>query len=106
MKLNTLERLTAFELLPKEGSFTNLKLIREAKEVLSFTDKEHKRLKFKQLPGGSVQWDTQDPKVDSVEIKLGEVATGLIKKALENLDKAEKLEERHFSLYEKFVEGK
>uniref|UniRef100_A0A6H1ZNH8 Uncharacterized protein n=1 Tax=viral metagenome TaxID=1070528 RepID=A0A6H1ZNH8_9ZZZZ len=48
MKLSVLERITLQNLLPAKGSYTNLKLLRVAREALSFTDAEHKVLNFRQ----------------------------------------------------------
>jgi len=46
-KVNVLERLMALGILPKEGSFTNLKLLRLVKENLSFNEAENKALQFR-----------------------------------------------------------
>ncbi len=52
MKLTVVERLNLSGMLPEKGSYTNLKLIRLAREALSFTDAEHKLLKFRNEPTG------------------------------------------------------
>ena len=77
----------------------NLKLVREAKEILSFSDKEHKEFGLVNLPNGSIQWSKDKEK----EITVGDVMAEVVKKALVKLDKDQVLEDRHFSLYEKFV---
>jgi len=100
MKLNVLERLVVSSLLPEQGSFLNLKLIREAKEDLSFNEEEHKVLEFKSN-NGAINWNASANIIK--DIQLGEVVRGLIENALKDLDKQEKIEERHFSLYQKFV---
>ena len=46
-KVNVLERLMLLGILPKEGSFTNLKLLRLVKENLSFNEAENKALQFR-----------------------------------------------------------
>ena len=46
MKLNVLERIVLLNILPQQGSFSNLKLLRVAKEALSFTEEENKLLNF------------------------------------------------------------
>ena len=46
-KVNVLERLMLLAILPKEGSFTNLKLLRVVKENLSFNEVENKALQFR-----------------------------------------------------------
>jgi len=100
MKLNVLERLLLLNLLPAEGSYTNLKLMRKAKENLSFTEDENKLLNFKQ-DGDSLRW--ADNVVPDKEIDIGEIVTQIIVKALKKLNNEEKLKIEHESLYEKFV---
>ena len=102
MKLSVFERLNLLSILPSEGSFTNLKIIRETREDLSFDEKENKLLGFQQTDDGRITWNIDV--VNDKEINVGEIAKELIKKALKKLDKDEKLTEQHFSLYEKFVE--
>lgn len=105
MKLTVLERLMCQGLLPQETNFTTLKLMRVARENLSFTNEEVKTLNFK-VSDGKTQWNpVADREVGEVEIELGEVATEEIKKALKKLNEENKLTNDHFSLYEKFVEG-
>jgi len=104
MKLNTLERLTVYQLLPEVGSFLNLKLVREAKEMLSFTEEEHKELKFVNHNNGSLTWTQRPQDQDEVEFDFNDTVKGLIVAALKKLDEQEKLEGRHISIYEKFVE--
>jgi len=100
MTLNVLERLLLLNLLPAEGSYTNLKLMRKAKENLSFTEDENKLLNFKQ-DGDSLRW--ADNVVPDKEIDIGEIVTQIIVKALKKLSDEEKLKIEHESLYEKFV---
>ena len=62
MQLSVLERLTILGLLPTKGNYTNLKLLRVAKEELSFSDEEHKALNFRQEGTGDkvkTLWNTQ-----------------------------------------------
>jgi len=103
VKLNVLERLMALNLLPKEGTFTNLKLIRVAREELSFNEAENKALNFQQV-GDQLKW-TQAADT-FMEINLGQVVTLVIVDALKKLDTGGKLKDEHVSLYEKFVEKK
>lgn len=100
MKLSVLDRLVASNLLPTEGSFTNLKLIRVAKETLSFNEKENKLLQFKQT-GDQVVWN--QTVVVEKEVEIGEVVSLIIMEALKKLDSEGKLKEEHISLYEKFI---
>jgi hypothetical protein len=61
MKLSVLERITLQNILPAKGSYTNLKLLRVAREELSFTDAENKVLNFRQIGEGEkarTVWNT------------------------------------------------
>jgi hypothetical protein len=101
MLLSVLERAILISLLPMEANFATLKLVRIAKEALSFTDEENKICNFvANTDTGQTTWNEG---VEPKEIGLGEVATQLIVEALVNLDKAKKLTTDHMSLYEKFV---
>jgi len=102
MELTVTERLVAQGLLPQEANFTNLKLIRVAREGLSFSDEENKALQFKQ-DGEQVQWNQEAAELLK-DVELGEVVTIMIVDALKELDKDNKLQEQHFSLYSKFVD--
>ena len=106
MKLSVLERLMAVGLLPEKGSFTNLKLIRVAREALSFNDGEHKALNFRveKDPQGNDLTRWNDAAVPDKEISLGEVVTHMIVKELKELNDKEELKPEQFTLYEKFVE--
>jgi ferric-dicitrate binding protein FerR (iron transport regulator) len=100
MKLDVLERISVIGLLPEKGSFTNLKLVRVARESLSFTEEESKLLDF-QEEDGITRW--QDGVVAEKDIKLGEIVTEIIKKSLKELDQKEELLPQQVELYEKFM---
>ena len=104
MKLNVMERILLGGIMSTyQGTFMNLKLVREGREVLSFNEEENNELKFEQIEG-CVNWDYEAAvKYQAVEINLGENVTSIIKKLLEDLNEQEKLTEQHFSIYEKFI---
>lgn len=101
MKLSVFERLVTQALLPKEGNFLNMKLVRKAKEALSFTEEETKLANFRQQDGQTM-WDNGVPEK---EIELGEVVTSLIVAELKRLNDSNKLTDEHLSVYEKFNKG-
>ena len=101
MKLTILERILLLQILPKEGDFITLKVIRELQDVLGFSEADYKKYKIKQ-EGGSITWDVEAGKKE-VEIAVGEKAQEIIKEAFEKLDQEKKLEQKHFNLYERFV---
>lgn len=100
MKLGVFERLILLNILPKEGDFTTLKIIRKMREDLSFSEEEHKTLEFK-FEENRVQWKSEADKPR--EINFGEKATDVIVEVLKKLNSDKKLTDQHYSLYEKFV---
>lgn len=105
MKLTVFERVNLLSILPREGDFTTLKLMRKVREDLSFTEKEHKLLQFKNFPDGRVTWNAKVAENCIREFEMGEVVTLQIKDKLKKLNSQKKLRDEHFTLYEKFVGG-
>jgi hypothetical protein len=101
MKLSIMERLMALQVLPKEGNFVTLNVVRKAQEALSFTEKEIEKYGFKQQKD-KVEWDNTANQTTDVD--LGNKAISIISEALEKLDKEKKLTSQHLSLYEKFCD--
>lgn len=102
MKLNTLERLVLLNILPREGTITTIKIVRELREALSFSEEEHAALKFEKLPGGGMQWVVEAD--TDKEVTIGPRAHVLVSETLERMDKEGKLAEDHVGLWDKFAE--
>jgi hypothetical protein len=102
MELNIAERLTLLGILPKEGNFVTLKILRQLREELSFSEEEMKKYTIKQ-DGEQITWDSVKDKAEPKDVKVGGEATSIIVKVLQELDKAEKLSGNHITLYEKFI---
>lgn len=100
MRLNVLERLMLLGVLPEQGNFLTLKIVRQLREALSFSEEEIKALKIEQKDG-RVEW--QDDGAEEKDVPVGEKAMDLIVEALKKKDDAKELTDQHFSLYEKFV---
>ena len=101
MKLDVRERLVLLSVLPPEGDFITLKVVRKLKENLSFSEDEIKLYKFVQT-GANVTWN--DKIEQSKPIEIGTKAKEVIQEALRKLNDDKKLKDDHFSIYEKFVE--
>jgi len=101
MKLDVRERLVLLAILPAEGNFVTLKVVRKLRESLSFSEEEIKQYKFVQKEG-SVSWD--DKAEQSKLVEIGTQAKIIIQDALKKLDEQQKLKDEHFTIYEKFVE--
>jgi len=101
MKLSILERLMLLNILPREGSFVSLKIVRDLRNSLSFSEAEYKKYQFVESEG-RVTWNQTEEQFK--DVKIGEKATDIIVEELKKLDKEKKLTEQHLSLFEKFVE--
>ena len=99
MDLTVIERLILMNLLPNEGTYVNLKLVRVAREELSFSDEEVRLLQFVQ-DGEQVKWNMEANILK--DVTLGEVVTIMVVDSLKKLDGEGKLKNEHFTLFEKF----
>lgn len=100
-KLNLNERLTLLNLIPKESNFSTLRIIRKFTKDLGITDDEYKEFGIKQ-EGEKITWKPENAEKEK-EFEIGEIANQLVVSALEKLDQEKKLEQVHYTLYEKFV---
>lgn len=131
MKLAVYERLILMSILPKEGDFITLKLVRKLREALSFNEKEIAEIDFKNhwrcpkcekvelspevikcedcgvsmIPAGQVTWDEEKALRVTKDVHMGDKMFNLCVSTLKKLSDEGKLTEQHMSLYEKFVEG-
>jgi len=103
MKLNLMERLTLLQILPKEGSYVTLKVIRDLQSELAPNEDEFIEFEIKQ-EGEKASWNEKGR--EEKEIELGIKSEELIKDALERLDRDKKLTFQHLSLFAKFIEDK
>ncbi len=102
VKLTLFERFVVMTLLPVEGNYRTLKIIRELQMELAPTEEESALAELKDLPGGGTDaenWEAVPPK----EIVFGDIAKELVVDALTKLNDAEKLTQQHYTLYEKFI---
>ncbi len=105
MKLNVRERYTLLQSLPATGTLTTIKIVRELREELSFSEEEIEKYEITETPldNGQVRtsWNNQgEPK----DVEIGEKAMDVIVESLKRLDKQELLTQDHLALCEKFLE--
>lgn len=100
MQLGVFERVLLLNILPREGDFRTLKVLRKLMDDLGFTEEESAALAFQQ-DGTQVKWrqEADTPK----EVPIGEIAHGLIADRFRELDRQKKLTIEHMGLYERFV---
>ena len=102
MKLEVHERIVLLELLPKEGDYAGMKAIRRAREMIGFTPEERDFFELRN-DGGQIQWNTLRASEKIGDIPVDEYITNLIRDALSALNKKKGLEDKHMSLFEKFI---
>lgn len=100
MNFTVEERLLLLHLLPKQGNYATLKLVREFREDLSLTEQENKELNV-QYNDGAYSWNVD--KVKSRYIEMGEMRMKMVVDALKQLDADNKLSEEFLPLYERFI---
>lgn len=103
MKVNLTigDRFTILSMLPVEGNFATLKLLRKLREMLSLTQEEINEYEVKQI-GDQITWSNG---VKTTEMIFGDYDSEMVRNTLKNLDDEEKLGEAHYSIYEQFMEG-
>ena len=102
-KLNLSERLTLLNLIPKENNFSTLRIVRKFTKDVGISDEEHKEFGIKQ-EGEKISWEPKKAGKEK-EFEIGEIANFLIVEALKKLDQTKKLDQVHYTIYEKFVEN-
>ena len=96
MKLGVSKRLSIESLLPKEGNYVELVLIKDIITKVKMSQKEIADVEMKYV-GERIMWNPEKDK--EVEIKFTDKELEIIKKALENLDKENKLNLDLIDLY-------
>lgn len=109
--LNALERIVAQNILPHQGNYMNMRALKTAQKELDLTDEEVKKYVIppsataEDGPQGKQQINfTKEGTETTKEIELGEIAYGLLKIALKQLNEAQTLKPEHMTLYAKIIE--
>ena len=104
VSLSFVARFALLQMLPVEGSVMTIRILRDLKDELGFSEEEVKKSKLKEVPGG-VQWDAGMVAKMHKDVPMGEKARDIIRESLEGLEKQKKLKLEFLDLYERFVEG-
>lgn len=132
VKLQVVERINLLQILPREGDFLTLKIVRQLRESLSFKDAEHDKLKFKYLwrcskcgntgeetsatvtiveckvcasnmeNTGQITWNKEVAEENVKEVDMKNTVFTICADALKRLNDDKKLTDAHFNLYEIF----
>ena len=105
MKLTILDRLMIMRVLPSESDFSTLRIVKDMKKKLHFTEEEKKEYKIQTVfvpnEGQRITWDKK--KNNDLDIKLVKIEREIIIARLEELDKSKKATNKHLELYDKVI---
>jgi len=102
MLLDTKDRIILLSILPQEGDVVMLRLLRELKQTIGFSDEEIERLGLSTTENGRTVWDEKAERL--VEVDLGETALSIIKREFRKLNKEQKVKDSHLETYDKFID--
>jgi hypothetical protein len=97
--LNVGERLMTLSVLPKEGSFVTLKVIRTLVSRLAMTSEEIQNFEMVEKDG-KVHFNAKG--TEPMEFEFDPAELEIIRKSLTKLDREQKLDIEMFTVYEKF----
>jgi hypothetical protein len=100
MKVAVGERIRLLAMLPDVGSILTLKIVRELRSELSFSEEDHKTFNL-QSHEDRITWDDNAPEK---EIEFGEKAMEIVKARLTELNDTEQLTVADVTLWDKFME--
>ena len=107
MKLNVAERLTLVQLLSAiKTDILTWEIVQNVNRTLALKDKEFKEFGIEQI-NAQVAWNEKGEK--EIEFEIGEKVTEIIVEELSKLNDAKPkplIEQRHVSLFRKFVDKK
>lgn len=104
VKLTVKQRINLQSILPEQGDFLTIKMIRVLREELSFSQKEHDLLQFVNHPNGSVEWSPKIAKKVIKTVEIPETIVSTIKEILEKANVAKQITEAHLDFYEMFMD--
>lgn len=98
--LNVGERIVLMQLLPKEGNFATLRLLRDMNAKIGLSADELTEFEVVQ-EGINTKWNQKGLNLVPIDFKNKEIE--IITKGLNALDKDNKLDLNQLTLFEKFV---
>jgi hypothetical protein len=99
MKLNILQRILIFSILPKEGTLLTMKTLKSLKTKITFSEDDVKEYNIR-IDGNQYLWDGDKPNDTEFDLTEGEVK--FITDGLKELDVQGKITEQYLSLCELF----
>lgn len=105
--MSVADRLNLLSILPEQGDFVTLRLVRDLRMDLALTEDEMVALKVTvSADSQRVTWDVAEAaKAGTKDIVLGPKALTVISDQLKQMDAERRLTPALLGLYERFVEG-
>lgn len=103
LEMTVKQRINLQSILPEQGNFLTIKMVRVLKEALSFSQEEHDLLKFEYHKDGGVVWDGEAAERCIKEITIPETLVKTITETLEKADAQGRITEAHLDFYELFI---
>lgn len=101
MKFNVAERLLILQLIPKEGTYLTLKVLRQLQDVVALSEEDIKTFEVHlDEDKKQIVWNSKG--AEDTEIEIGENGASIVADELKKIDKEGKLTQQTYSLYEKF----
>lgn len=100
MELNVGQRIRLLNILPEQGNLLTIKIVRQLREELSFTEEEHKKFAVR-VEGNRLMWDAEN--LETKEVEFGPKATELVEKRLRELNEKDELTVGDLELWEMFI---
>jgi hypothetical protein len=99
MKLDVGNRIRLLGILPEQGNLLTLKIVRELREELSFSEDEHKEMNLV-VKQDRITWSD-----DAVEkdVTIGDQGKEIVEKRLRELNEKDELTLPDLDLWEKFI---
>ena len=101
-KLGVRDRLVLLGSLPPEGNLATIRIVRELRENLSFSEAEHADLQMVEADG-QLRW--KEGAIPDRAIEIGAKGQEIIRSALSKLDAEDKIREEHLDLCDLFEIG-
>ena len=100
--LTVQDRIALLSILPAQGNITTLKIVRQLREDLSFTEDEHKQYGIV-MEDSRILWDAS-LNGQTADVKIGLKAREVIVASLNDMDRKKKLEDGHVGIWNRFME--
>jgi len=105
MDLTIMDRLLLLGILPAEGDITTLRIVRDLRTDLSFSEEDLTAFEIvSDAATGLVRWNAE--KETPKDVTIGAKARRIITEALERLSNEKRLKADYIPLYERFVDAK